>query len=198
MKHTLLLSTLALTLFSLSCAQEQLECTRQESTVLPIIDTDLQIEESYAIDNLDFFEEEKTAKEFMQNVINLLIDILNTQNDTNKEALNAYITQQLTDLIAQNKVTVKISISSQKRQSSQQSGYDEETKVVVNNFADMVGSFFNIVKDPKNSGNVAVNLTSMFSNVVNIALLATKSGKLSEESAESFVKANLPTITLSL
>jgi len=194
MKHTFLLSTLALTLFSLSCAQKQ-----PESTELPIIDTaDIQIEESYAVDNLDFFEEEKTAKEFMENVINLLIDILNTQHDTNKEALNAYITQQLTDLIAQNKVTVKISVSSQKRQTSQQSGYDEETKVVVSNFADMVSSFFNIVKDPNNSGNVAVNLTSMFSNVVNIALLATKAGKLNQESAELFANANLPTITLSL
>ncbi|MCX5925572.1 MAG: hypothetical protein NT124_04750 [Candidatus Dependentiae bacterium] len=187
MKRILLFSTLSVVLCSFSYAKNQSEVSFQEqSETESLSEYSSEVEESYAIDKLDFFEEEATVEEFMQNIVNILINILSTQTDISKEALNAYIAQQLTELIANNKVTIKISVSSQKRQAPQKPGYDEETKVVIGNFADMVSSFFSIVKDPNNSGNVAVNLTSMFANVVNIALLATKSGNLNPEAVELF------------
>jgi hypothetical protein len=72
----------------------------------------------------------------------------------------------------------------------------EDEQVVITNFADIVNSFFNIVRDPRNPHNVATNMTNVLANIVNIALLATKRSvaiheetgeKISEEAIRAYI-----------
>ncbi len=61
---------------------------------------------------------------------------------------------------------------------------DREQQIVLANFAQIVQGFFNIVQDPEDKQKIAQNLTHMLGNMINIALQATKSEKLSENTNE--------------
>jgi hypothetical protein len=153
--------------------------------------TDDSIESStddrYDID-LDFGlanQQNHTMESLIQNIFDLLLTMINEQGLNDRNRLKEHITHELTELmnVAKN-IDLKLSLlATKKNQNKNGANNDDdadekETRTVLTNFANMLGSFFNIVSNPEDTSNVAVNLTNMFTNVVNIAMLATKSKKL--------------------
>lgn len=131
------------------------------------------------VDNLDFLETSANPEEFAQSLINLIIGILDNPNLSSKEALTEYIAEHLTKLVKTRDVHLNISVSAQKR--SEPNEIDKETQYVIANAAGMASSFFGILQNPNCSRNVALNLSSLIMNVVNVAMLAIHPEPITEK-----------------
>lgn len=144
------------------------------------IDT-LDTEFSSHVDNLNDFNQEITVDEAMYYFIALIESILNNPDLANKEAMHAYLTEHLTKLVKGQKFLFSVSLTAQKKSAPQEGPLDEESTIVISNFADIACNFFNIVKDPNNPENVATGLKGMLGGLVNIAVFATKKSKCCDD-----------------
>lgn len=135
------------------------------------------------VDNLNDFSQEISVDEAMHYFILFIESILNNPDLANKEAMHAYLTEHLTDLFKGQKFLFSVSLTAQKKSAPQES-LDEESQIVIRNFADIACNFFNIVKDPNSPENVATGLKGMLGGLVNIAVFATKKSRSCDDNLD--------------
>lgn len=152
-------------------------CTLIALSFFPVLfcnDTNnLQLSDTTTQTNITKQSPKSTATATDDNMINRKKEKPDNDNNTPKDA-----TEEVNALASQ---------PAQKPE-KQDGGLDETTQVVLANFANMLGNFFNILQAPNNPQNVGNNIAGMLNGMVNIAVEAMKGGQLSIDDDQETIK----------
>lgn len=145
-----------------------------------------EIAPSSHIDNLDFFEDESTIEEFTQHLINLIVGMLENPYLTDKDALNAHVIEQLTQLFTTYNALITISIDVEKRTAlPEENMVNPKVQIAFDHLTKMFIGAANIAANKHDPTNIITNIASMVENLAHIIVLAKRSGTLRHEATRA-------------